>query len=188
VELGERAAEKIFTLEPENAGYYALLSNIYAMAGRWDGVAQVRAMLKDKDVKKPVGCSWIEMEHEVHTFLVGDRSHPQSQEIYGLLESLAGQMHKAGYIPAIDCVLHDIREEEKERILCGHSEKLAIAFGLLNTCPGTPIRISKNLRVCEDCHIVTKFISKISEREIIVRDMNRFHHFKDGLCSCGDYW
>jgi hypothetical protein len=85
-------------------------------------------------------------------------------------------------------VLHDLEEEEKESILCGHSEKLAIAFGLINTPPDTIIRITKNLRACGDCHNATKFISKIVGRSIIVRDTNRFHHFKDGVCSCGDYW
>lgn len=70
----------------------------------------------------------------------------------------------------------------------GHLERLAIAFGVISTRPGTPIRITKNLRVCGDCHIATKFISKIVMREIIMRDAYRFHHFKDGLCSCGEYW
>ncbi|CAN5970524.1 unnamed protein product [Sphagnum jensenii] len=72
--------------------------------------------------------------------------------------------------------------------LCHHSEKLAIAFGLMSTDPGTPLRIVKNLRVCEDCHTSTKFISKIVRRKIIVRDVNRFHHFENGVCSCKDYW
>ncbi|KAA8537481.1 hypothetical protein F0562_027089 [Nyssa sinensis] len=82
----------------------------------------------------------------------------------------------------------DVEEQEKEQILCGHSEKLAVAFGLLNTCPGTPLRVIKNLRICGDCHAVIKFISSFEGREIFVRDTNRFHHFKDGVCSCGDHW
>lgn len=82
----------------------------------------------------------------------------------------------------------DIDEEDKEDNLNRHSEKLAIAFALMNTPPGTPIRIVKNLRVCNDCHSATKCISKIYNREIIARDRSRFHHFKDGLCSCKDFW
>ncbi|KAF5770516.1 putative DYW domain-containing protein [Helianthus annuus] len=78
--------------------------------------------------------------------------------------------------------------QEKETLLCGHSERLAIAFGLLNLPPGVPIRAAKNLRVCNDCHSATKFISKVVEREIIVRDVKRFNYFKDRKCSCGDYW
>eukprot|EP01018_Ginkgo_biloba_P033238 Gb_27958 [translate_table: standard] len=188
IEVGERAAAHLFELEPDNAGNYVLLSNIYAAACRWKDVGKVRKMLKYKGLKKRPGCSWIEVRNRVHTFIIEDKSHPQMQEIYAMLESLAAQMKKAGYLPDMNSVLHDIEVEEKEYSLCGHSEKLAIAFGLLNTRPGTPLRIIKNLRVCGDCHNATKFISKIVGREIIVRDVNRFHRFNDGLCSCRDYW
>eukprot|EP01018_Ginkgo_biloba_P030797 Gb_33210 [translate_table: standard] len=188
IELGEYVAERLFDLVPENSGYYVLLSNIYAAAGRWDDVAKVRSMMKDRGVKKTPGCSLIEVNNKVHAFVVGDRSHPQSEKIYETLENFSGQMKAAGYTPNTNFVLHDVEEEVKENVLGSHSEKLAIAFGFINTNPGTPIRIMKNLRVCGDCHTATKFISKIIRREIIVRDANRFHHFKDGLCSCGDYW
>lgn len=188
VELGEHAAKHLFDSVPQDAGFYVLLSNIYAAAGRWGDVVKVRTMMKDRGVKKPAGYSLIEVDNKVHAFIVGDRSHPQCQNIYAMLEILAGQMKAAGYVPNTNFALYDVEEELKEDILCIHSERLAIAFGLLNTSDGTPIRITKNLRVCGDCHIATKFISKIVKREIIVRDANRFHHFKEGLCSCGDYW
>eukprot|EP01018_Ginkgo_biloba_P007475 Gb_18859 [translate_table: standard] len=188
IDLGESVAEQIFQLEPEDAGYYVMLSNIYAEAGRWDGVAKVRALMKDRGLKKTAGRSWIEVKNKVHEFVVGDKSHPQSGKIYAMLERLGVQMEAAGYVPETRFVLHDVEEKEKAGVLRGHSERLAIAFGLINSCPGTPIRITKNLRVCGDCHHATKFISTIVKREIIVRDKNRFHHFKDGLCSCGDYW
>jgi hypothetical protein len=97
-------------------------------------------------------------------------------------------MNNLGYVPDTRFVLHDVEEEEKVSRLCHHSEKLAIAFGLISTPPGTSLRIFKNLRVCGDCHTATKFISKIVGRVIIVRDANRFHHFENGLCSCRDYW
>eukprot|EP01018_Ginkgo_biloba_P030680 Gb_05647 [translate_table: standard] len=188
MELGKLAAERLFELEPENAGRYMLLSNIYAADGRWDDVAKVRLMMRNRGLKKQPGCSWIEVRNRVHVFLVGDRSHAQAEEIYSTLESLDMQMKQAGYIPNTNFVLHDVEEELKEHILCQHSEKLAIAFGIINTPSGTTVRIFKNLRVCDDCHTATKFISKIVKREIIVRDGSRFHHFKDGFCSCGDYW
>eukprot|EP01018_Ginkgo_biloba_P002728 Gb_38067 [translate_table: standard] len=188
LELGEYVAEQLFELDPTNAAPYVLLSNIYAAAGRWDDTENVRRMMKDRRVKKTPGCSWIEVNKHVHAFLVGDWSHPQMQEIYAELERLSRQMRVAGYVPDTRFVLNDVEEEQKERILCHHSEKLAIAFGLINTSPGTDIRVIKNLRVCGDCHSATKFISKITAREIVVRDANRYHHFKDGSCSCGDYW
>jgi len=127
-------------------------------------------------------------DKRVHAFLVGDRSHPQTQEIYEKLEKLSSEMKAAGYIPNTIQALRDVEADDKEWLLCQHSEKLAIAFGLLKTPPGTVIRVVKNLRVCHDCHTATKFISKIVARDIVVRDANRFHHFKHGECSCGDYW
>ncbi|XP_057841861.2 pentatricopeptide repeat-containing protein At3g22690 [Cryptomeria japonica] len=188
IELGEWAAEHVFELDWKNAAPYVLLSNMYAVAGRWDTIERVRRMMKDRGIQKTPGCSWIEVNKEVHNFIGGDRSHPEIHKIYTKLEILSREMKVAGYVPDIRFVLNDVKEEEKEEILRHHSERLAIAFGLINTPPGTIIRIVKNLRVCGDCHSASKFISKITAREIVVRDANRYHCFKDGQCSCGDYW
>ena len=188
VEMAELAAKECLKLEPENAGVYVLLSNIYAAAGKWERVSSVRTMMQDRGIHKEPGRSWIEVDNEIHRFVVGDTSHPEAKEIYAELNILTGKMKAEGYIPDTRLVLHNIDEEDKELALCSHSEKLAIAYGLLRTAPGDPIRIYKNLRVCSDCHTATKFISKVTGREIVARDANRFHHFKDGVCSCGDYW
>ncbi|XP_057828968.1 uncharacterized protein LOC131040127 [Cryptomeria japonica] len=186
--LGKLAAEKVIELMPRNAGFYVLLSNIYAKTGKWDEVAKVRKLMKENGIIKSPGHSWITIKDTVHTFVVGDRSHPETAMIYAVLESLSKQIKDIGYTPDIHSVLHDLGQDEKECALTNHSEKLAIAFGLIKTCPGTTIRIAKNLRVCCDCHTAIKFISIVVGREIIVRDANRFHHFKNGHCSCGDYW
>eukprot|EP01018_Ginkgo_biloba_P010468 Gb_28787 [translate_table: standard] len=186
--LGKLVAEHLFELDPQNPGNYVALSNIYAAAGRWEEVAEVRKMMKERGIKKEPGCSWIVVNKRVHEFLIQDSSHPQMKEIYAALASLSAQMKEAGYVADTNFVLHDVEEEQKECILYYHSEKLAIAFGLISTPHGTPIRIVKNLRICGDCHNATKFISRIVARQIIVRDASRFHHFKDGLCSCRDYW
>ncbi|XP_057862781.2 putative pentatricopeptide repeat-containing protein At3g49142 [Cryptomeria japonica] len=188
IRLGVFTATLLFELDPKNAATYVLLSNIYADVGRWVEVHMVRKLMQDREVKKVPGCSWIEDHKMIHVFSVGDRSHPQTQEIYEELEKLSWRMKLAGYFPDSKHVLNDVEEEEKELFLCHHSEKLAIAFGLLNTPPGTTIRVVKNLRVCVECHTATKFISKILARQIVVRDGNRFHHFEQGQCSCGDYW
>ncbi|KAJ8765931.1 hypothetical protein K2173_020447 [Erythroxylum novogranatense] len=188
VEIGEMAAENLLQLQPTVASHYVLLSNIYASAGFWDKALKVRRRMKDLGVKKEPGCSWIEYGDEVHKFLAGDLSHPQSEKLHTFLDSLSERMKKEGYVPDTSCVLHNVDDEEKETLLCGHSEKLAIAFGILNTPPGKTIRVVKNLRVCNDCHTASKFISKIVDREIVLRDVRRFHHFKNGTCSCGDYW
>jgi hypothetical protein len=139
-------------------------------------------------MKKQPGPTWIEVNNEIHTFVVDDQDHPQMVEIYAELKRLSGQMKDAGYVPDAKLVLHDVEEEEKLFHLCHHSEKLAIAYGLISTPPYTPLRIFKNLRICGDCHTFTKFIAKVVKREIIVRDANCFHRFQDGHCSCRDYW
>ncbi|MQM21729.1 hypothetical protein Taro_054774 [Colocasia esculenta] len=115
-------------------------------------------------------------------------SNPKRREAYEKVRELHRQMREAGYVPDTRYVLHDIDEEAKERALMYHSERLAIAFGLISTAQGTTLRIMKNLRICGDCHNAIKVMSRIVEREIIVRDNKRFHHFRDGACSCGDYW
>ncbi|XVE64315.1 hypothetical protein DITRI_Ditri07aG0091600 [Diplodiscus trichospermus] len=186
--IGLLAADHLFRLAPEPSGYYVLLSNIYAKAGRWEDVTTVRSIMKRKGIKKMAGASNTEINNQVYTFLAGDRSHPQSNLIYEKLDFLMGKMKEAGYVPETHSALHDVEEEDKEGHLAVHSEKLAIVFAILNTQPGTPIRITKNLRICGDCHIAAKLISQIAEREIIVRDTYRFHHFQNGVCSCGDYW
>ena len=188
LEIAELAARRLFVLEPDNSGNYVILSNLYAEAGMWEEVKKLRLLLKCQGMKKSPGCSWIEISGKSHLFMGADTSHPQAEEIYKFLEALYEKIKIAGYIPDTTFVLHDISEEEKEYNLTTHSEKLAIAFGLLNTSPGVVLRVTKNLRICGDCHEATKFITKIYEREIIVRDLNRFHCFKDGSCSCGDYW
>ncbi|CAL9203458.1 pentatricopeptide repeat-containing protein At1g11290, chloroplastic-like [Musa acuminata AAA Group] len=187
VKLGEEAAQRLFELEPDEGGYHVLLANIYAAASMWEDVARVRTMMEKKGLQKTPGYSSIDLKNEIHTFHSGSTDHPQSQKIYTRLARLIDEIKAVGYMPDSDS-LHDVEEDVKEQLLGTHSEKLAIAFGLINTTPGTTIQIRKNLRVCNDCHKATKFISQVTGREIIVRDMQRFHHFKNGQCSCGDYW
>ncbi|XP_073139830.1 pentatricopeptide repeat-containing protein At1g20230 [Henckelia pumila] len=186
--LGELAAYKLFELEPNNPGNYILLSNIYASKGKWKKVDEVRDIMRDKGLKKNPGCSWIEIKNKVHMLLAGDKSLPEMTQIMDKLNEYSMEMKKSGYFPDTDYVLQDVEDQEKEHILCGHSEKLAVVFGILNTNNGSPLRVTKNLRICGDCHAVIKFISRFERREISVRDTNRYHHFKDGDCSCGDYW
>ncbi|CAM8930935.1 unnamed protein product [Rhodiola kirilowii] len=190
LEIAEVAARKLFTLEPECTGNYVLLSNMYAEKGMWDDVNNLRAILKLQGLKKNPGCSWIEVNGTSTLFFGGDTSHPQTTQIYALLEELPRKIKNAGYTYAPDTslVLHDISDEEKLHNLTTHSEKLAIGFGLLNTPCGQTLRVTKNLRICGDCHTFTKLVSSLYGRVIIIRDVNRFHHFRNGTCSCGDYW
>ncbi|RVW75971.1 Pentatricopeptide repeat-containing protein [Vitis vinifera] len=161
-ELGEIAANNLFQLEPEHTGYYVLMG-----------------------LKKPAAFSVIEFGTEVHGFHTADQSSPYYREVYRKVESLAIEMKMVGYVPDLSCVLHDVEPEDKEHLLNYHSEKLAVAFGIMKMDQGMPIQVTKNLRVCSDCHWAFKFISSIYGRKIIVRDGNRFHHFQGGRCSCG---
>ncbi|KAG5044561.1 hypothetical protein JHK87_008476 [Glycine soja] len=186
--LGEHAAKKILEREPHDPATYILLSNLYASEGRWDDVAALRKSMKQKKLIKETGYSWIEVDNQVHKFHVGDTSHPQARKIYDELDELALKIKNLGYIPNTDFVLHDVEDEQKEQYLFQHSEKIAVAYALISTPKPKPIRVFKNLRVCGDCHTAIKYISIVTGREIVVRDANRFHHIKDGKCSCNDYW
>ncbi|CAA7395957.1 unnamed protein product [Spirodela intermedia] len=188
IDRAERVGRIIKELDPKQVGCQVLLANIYSRSGRWTGARDIRNEVEISGSKKTPGWSSIELSGMFHQFLVGDQSHPQAKQIYSFLDELSIKLKKAGYEPELGEVLVDIDEEDKETALSIHSEKLAIAFGLMNTEVGTVIRIVKNLRVCIDCHQATKFISKLYDREIIVRDRVRFHYFKDGFCSCKDYW
>lgn len=188
VDLAKVAAERLLLIEPENSGAYSALANLYSACGKWEDAARIRKSMKDRGVKKDQGFSWVQIRNKVHVFGVEDGIHPQKDAIYKMMEKIWKEIKKLGFIPDTQSVLHDLEEEVKEQILRHHSEKLAIAFGLISTPENTTLRIMKNLRVCNDCHSAIKYISKLVGREIIVRDATRFHHFKNGSCSCQDYW
>ncbi|KAM7260427.1 hypothetical protein ACFE04_016168 [Oxalis oulophora] len=187
-DLGVQIAEHLLSVEPTNPGHYVMLSNIYAAAGKMDRVETIRNIMIQKKLSKNVGYTTIQVDNTNYLFSMGDKSHHETNEIYRFLDQLVSKCKAIGYVPAHESVLHELEEEETEYALRHHSEKLAIAFGLLKTSDGSTISIVKNLRMCEDCHSAIKYISIVTNREIIVRDKLRFHHFKDGSCSCLDYW
>uniref|UniRef100_A0A1J3E467 Pentatricopeptide repeat-containing protein, chloroplastic n=1 Tax=Noccaea caerulescens TaxID=107243 RepID=A0A1J3E467_NOCCA len=187
VKLGELSAQRIFELDKESVGYYILLCNLYADCNKWREVAKVRRLMKENGLTVDTGCSWVEVKGKVHAFLSDDKYHPQTKEINTVLEGFYEKMSEVGLTTTSSessCV--DETEISRDEIFCGHSERKAIAFGLINTVPGMPIWVTKNLNMCERCHVTVKFISKTVRREISVRDAEQFHHFRDGECSCGD--
>ncbi|XP_058097163.1 pentatricopeptide repeat-containing protein At3g24000, mitochondrial [Magnolia sinica] len=188
LELGKRAAQCLLEMDPSDDSAYVLLSNVCAVNRRWDDVEKVRSHMELNNVKKRPACSWIKVKNEVSLFGMGDRTHPRAKQIYAKLEELLQMIKEAGYVADTTFVLHDTDDEQKEHNLWNHSEKLALAFGLISTPEGSPIRVFKNLRVCGDCHSVYKFVSRAVGREIVLRDPYRFHHFSGGTCSCSDYW
>lgn len=188
MEIGKWAAESLAELDPLNPANYVLLSHMHAAQGSWEESAKLRKGMRERGVRKEPGCSWIKYKNKVYIFSADDQSHPNSKMIYAELERLNKKMEEIGYKPDMASVMHDVADTEKRHMLSHHSEKLAIAFGLLFIPEGLPIRVFKNLRVCGDCHNAFKFISKIVGREILVRDNVRFHKFSEGACSCGDFW
>uniref|UniRef100_A0A2N9GLL0 DYW domain-containing protein n=1 Tax=Fagus sylvatica TaxID=28930 RepID=A0A2N9GLL0_FAGSY len=185
VELAELAFNQVIELEPTNIGYYVLLSNIYCEAQNLEGVLKVRVMMRKRKLKKEPGYSYVEYNGRVHLFLAGDRTHPQAKEIYRMSDELENLVKEL-----VETYKND-QERRNEELLSGmgvHSEKLAIAFGLLNTRLGTEIVVIKNLRICENCHLFIKLVSKVVDRQFVVRDATRFHHFRNGTCSCKDFW
>ncbi|KAH6765258.1 Pentatricopeptide repeat superfamily protein [Perilla frutescens var. frutescens] len=188
LEAAERAAKNIFDKDPHCGAAYVLLSNMYAFAGRWTDVARVRMSMKRAGTIKQPGRSWVTQKGSCHSFVASDKSHPLSEKIYEKVEWLRERLRENGYASDQRFALHDVEEEQKEAQLWHHSERLAICFALITGAEGSSITVMKNLRTCEDCHSAIKLIAKIVQREIIVRDSSRFHHFRDGFCSCGDYW
>ncbi|CAA6655265.1 unnamed protein product [Spirodela intermedia] len=177
-DLGRRLMEQLGEMDPANTQYHVLLSNTYASSGRQAAAEALREALRQRGVRKVPGMSFIAVHGEVHWFRVGDRSHPRTAEVYAMADEVAVRLRAAGYEPGA--------AGKVWRIMDG--ERLAIAFGLISTRPGAPLLVFKNIRICCDCHSAVKLVSRIYGREITVRDRNRFHCFKQGECSCSDYW
>ncbi|CAI9089966.1 OLC1v1024624C1 [Oldenlandia corymbosa var. corymbosa] len=189
VELAEVAAKNLFQQNCQTASDYLTLSNLYAKAQKWQDAACARAELADNEGlnQEPGYCS-VEVQRKVYKFLSQDKFYTKCEGVREMLREMEWQLKFEGYSADTSQVLLDVDEEEKRKILGCHSQKLSIAFALIHTSQHSPIRIVRNVKMCSDCHTYTKFISTIYEREITVRDRNRFHHFKNGTCSCKDYW
>ncbi|XP_058763798.1 pentatricopeptide repeat-containing protein At1g19720-like [Vicia villosa] len=173
------AGKRLLELEPGNNTTRYLLSQTYSLCGKFE-------LEEEKAVSKPVGQCWIERNNTVHTFVVGDQSNPSSDKLCSWLKRVAVNVKRQTHV--FDSELC-IEEEEKENTSGVHSEKLAIAFALIDF-HSTPqiLRIVKNLKMCRDCHDTAKYISLAYKCEIYLSDSKCLHHFKDGHCSCRDYW
>ncbi|XP_031493283.1 pentatricopeptide repeat-containing protein At4g21065-like [Nymphaea colorata] len=188
VHIAEFAASRLLKMGANNAAYQVSLSNMYAAKGRWEKVSEIRSRMRDGRLKKMVGWSSIRINHQVHKFAMGEGLHPRSKEIHAMVEEMMATLKMSGYVPNTSVVLLDLDDKGKEQDLSRHSEKIAVAFGLISTSKSHAIKIMKNLRICIDCHTAMKFISLVYGRRIVIRDNKRFHHFEEGRCSCKDYW
>ncbi|KAI5074378.1 hypothetical protein GOP47_0010339 [Adiantum capillus-veneris] len=179
VELGRRCFNTLLRIDPRHAVGHAIMKNLYVSAGMHQEAEEINSSRKCTNLWKKPAKAYIEVDEKVHSFMVGDASHPESDRISQKLKSISKQMRilSLDFREGASAVLKDDTD-------CGHCEKLAVAFGLLSTPHGATIRVTKNLRMCVDCHVATRLISKIELREIIITDLYCVHHFKDGACSC----
>ncbi|RZC64287.1 hypothetical protein C5167_007982 [Papaver somniferum] len=189
MELGFYAAERLLQLKPKDCETYALLLSMYISAGKWKNVTKVRKMMKDKKIGSLQDWSSISIKDKVYSFKPDDKSNNQSVEMYRLLDDLVERAKSLGYVSerSLDAVDEDGNDEGILSSTIHHSEKLAVAFGLLSTCQGSSIRVIKSISMYRDSHSLIKHISAMTGREIILRDSKRLHQFNDGQCSCGDF-
>ncbi|MED6137998.1 hypothetical protein PIB30_070218 [Stylosanthes scabra] len=148
VEMAEKVLKKIHEIAPGDGGTHVLLTNLYASAGKWNQVIEMKSTIRDLKLKKSPAMSWVDVDREVHTFMAGDFSHPRAHEIFNTLHDLVEKVKILGYNPDTRFVLQHLDDDEKKlSSLYYHSEKLAIAFALWKTgSRRTSIRIFKNLR------------------------------------------
>jgi len=166
-----------------------LMSNILQETGRSAEGSELHGSLLNRKIHKLRGVCTIELDGDVHVIGAHEQSHPDSALMHQKMHELAEQMQTAGYKPRTEHAMLEANSVEAlESHLCSHSEKLTIAYALCRLPPNAPIEFVKNLRVCIDCHEATKFLSKMLNRKISVRDANVWHNYVDGECSCEDYF
>lgn len=186
-ELGKFAIEKIYLMEPLKLSNYHILLNIYNGCGKQLEAAAVTGTVTKQGLRLLPSSTWINVKKQQHTLVFGDKCNAQTKAIYECLNKLMMEISNHGYVPNNKPFLPDVDEQEQQMPLY-HSEKLAVSFGIINTSYSIPLCLGQSHRICEDCHDVIKCIAMATQREIVVRDASRFHRFKQGKCSCGDYW
>ena len=171
--------QKQYDMKPR-LEHYNYIVDCYSRAGKLDEIEkftkipQVRESMKRQKMKDiQPGTYFIEIHGVAHTFHANEPSHPQHDVIIKEIEKLNSELKTAGY---------------KSDTTNAPKEEMAVAFGMMETPPKTPLLIASNLRISPDCHSTLSAISKVNERVITLRDAHRVHQFKDGKCSCNDYW
>ncbi|KAJ4751688.1 Pentatricopeptide repeat-containing protein [Rhynchospora pubera] len=189
LDLAAEALDRLAKFDSDVAGPLVVMSNTYISAGKWKNAANVWSTMKQKGIYKEPGCSWVEVKNKVYVFYVGEVSSAgtRSVEVMDLLEEFEVKIRERGFVGSGNSWVEE--EEGGKGVMVGvHSERLALGFAHLIVPAGVTIRVMKNLRMCKDCHDWFKRVSDIVGRVIVVRDLNRFHQFSFGSCTCGDYW
>ncbi|CAF4151090.1 unnamed protein product, partial [Rotaria sp. Silwood2] len=174
-----------------------LLANTYAFLGNMDEARRLRTIAAEKNkfsgISKLPGISWTETnDGRIHEFIAHDKRHERTEDIYEELKYISDKLNKDGHISDQRWITSDHNLSKLNDPLNSHSERLALAYQLLlrRTIPSNePIQITKNLRICGDCHDIFKRITRIYQGLVILtRDRTRHHKFQQGQCSCNDYF
>ena len=196
VEMAERISSEIlkeYFDENIRASTYVTMANIYATAGLFDKKDEMIQKIKEEGLHKIPGMSWVHINGVSFGFIANEKNDKIRGRIKKLKkEFLIWYKEKFGkdYVPDSSVVANSMykTQQEKEESLWYHSERYALVYGLMELPKGAKIIITKNLRICSDCHPVIEHLSEMLDREISVRDASRWHHFKNGKCSCGGYF
>lgn len=137
--------------------------------------------------KKPERCWWIDASKTIQLFSVGCNSRPESESVHTKLNDMIHKLQLEGYSPTLQWASQVILDDEKENMLCGHTEKLGMTVAFMNS-PEVHLCVTKNMHVCGDCHLATLLISKMEKHKIEVADANCIHIFEAGVCICESYW
>ncbi|KAH7373422.1 hypothetical protein KP509_17G054900 [Ceratopteris richardii] len=186
VKQARRCFDQLFAIDPKDASIYALMMGIYSNANMWKEVYEIRDLRNQAGVHRKFGKAIIQIGNTFHSFVAGNVNEKQSEMIYDRLKAACTRSVDETLSEKLVNLLTSVLKIYKDDVLCGHSELLAIGLGLLSTQERTTLRISKNLRMCGECHAITKFICKFEKREIMVMDTFCVHHFKNGLCCCNE--
>ncbi|CAF1477089.1 unnamed protein product [Adineta ricciae] len=167
-----------------------VLANTYGLSGNLARTSDLRTKMAESGLKKVPGRSSTIVNGEIVHFYANDRSHPLSEKLYHQLDQLKDELIQHGYQVDESWVSRPLVDgETNESVLWTHSERLAIAFQLIQNPKPSFIEIVKNLRICQDCHTAIKLIAQIHQCSIVIHDANRIHHFDlTGKCSCNDYF
>ncbi|CAM2717915.1 unnamed protein product [Rotaria socialis] len=192
--LSQEVVDRIQKLFPDVKGSllpaWILLANTYASSGDIEKAADIKIELHRSGAKKKAGVTLTEFDGKIWRFRAHDQSHPDSAEIHAQVDRMSKKLIEYGYKYDASWIVRPIEADETvESLLCGHSERLAMALHFIRNRKPKRIQLTKNLRICGDCHQFTKLIALVYQCEIIVRDANRIHHFHiNGQCLCQDYF
>ena len=187
IDIAEYAANQIFRLKHDNTGCYIILRSLYTDGGRLDDAEKVRSSMKNLGLVRTIPRSMVLIKNKSYTLINDDRSHVTASLTRSVSTLLSKKIGEEVDYDSSEFSLQKALAK-KMTLPCQHSVRLAVCYGLISSSPRTPVLVKKNVRICDDCHVALQRISKVCRRHIIVGDSSIYHNFREGSCSCGEYW